>query len=93
LRKFTVEEVRQQGSVYRGILALLWNISRNAMPASVISHHNQVIDEKGLPRFDYNEKGYSSSNAYRFSRGDQVHEITTGKLAPPSGGAALNYAR
>ena len=68
-------------------------MSRNSMPPRVINDYNRANGENGLPRFDYNEKGKSTSDAYRYMRGDEVHEINTGKLAPPSGSAALNYTR
>lgn len=62
---------------------MLWSMSRNSMPACVIRDYNRAIDENGLPRFDYNEKGNSTSDVYPFMRGDEADEISTGQLAPP----------
>jgi hypothetical protein len=92
-RRFAEEELRDQNSVYTSVTTIMWNMTQNNLPSSIVGDFDTAIDENRLPRFDYNQKGKSVSNNYRSQIGSQAYEFANGTLAPPSGPASLNYAQ
>lgn len=82
--KVDVERIDRKNG---GIMALLWNIMRQSLPAIIIDDFDDKIEELDLPRLS---TPYSEGAEIELGRGK--YRFTTEQLAPPTTLTAWNYA-
>ena len=76
-----------------GMLSLLWDLMGNTLPDHIMESFSKYMTDGNVPALPRDPDGMSKAGGYRNKIGNTIHEITSGRLTPPSGGIALNYAR